>query len=631
MRDIYFHYSVFDKSISSRIQDINKDWKESEDKKFKARLLFSGKGEEVFAKPELIWNESLRPPVGFSMKTIEIALTDWIPEGKGYKIFQHGYQSWSLSTSYSANEKDISPRLEFLRYSQENVYSLHSGRQGDFLSEGFVMLYSPEAERGILLGIAKLSEPGVRFHCLLDSEGRVEKISAIFDYHFKPDWKGKSRISTPDIVCLNFRANPEKVMESYFKKFATFTGIPKPEGKPPTGWCSWYYFYTDISEKGVLENLREVKKRKLPIQFFQIDDGYQKTIGDWLVTNEKFPAGMRVIAEEIRREGLEPGIWLAPFLVRKESEFFQKYPEAVLKNEKGKPVPALWNPLWGKDYTYCIDLTHPVSIEFLTKIFKTITKDWGYQYLKLDFLYAGLLPGEVFNPNFTPQTRYQNALKLIRKTVGKEVFLLGCGAPIFPSIGHFQGMRISCDVAPFWKPEWKRRLLKDKHAFCTEKALINDITRSGMHRHFWFNDPDCLLVRKRKNKMSYRQTLIMASVLALSGGMLLVSDDLRKLESHRYELLQKTLQLSAKCMNRTPIPIGIFQSPFPPALYNPSGFLGVWNPFPKTRILQIPLPFLPKNSVWKDYWTEAIHESARVKDGCLILELEGFDSKVFFV
>jgi alpha-galactosidase len=634
MLETSFYYRIFEDFTQSGIKDTNSEFQYSSCKKFRAKLVFQKQGSSVLIKPTFQWADSLRPPVGFHLETIEFDLKLFAHEGSNFKVFQHGYQSWSFSRAYTASEKDVSPSLEFLRYSQENFYSQHSGEPGNFLSESFTCLYSSSTNTGYILGVLKDSDPGVRIQTILSPEGRIEGTRVLLDYHSSPDVKAGGRIPSPELIWISFQGQPEKAIAGYFDLFAQSKKWEPPKGKVPTGWCSWYYYYTGITEKIILDNLKEIKKQNLPLQFFQVDDGYQNTIGDWLKPNEKFPAGMKLIANEIRNTGYEPGIWLAPFLIRKESEFFQKYPEAVLKDESGDPVPALWNPLWGKDYTYCLDLTHPKSIEFLETTFRTITKDWGYPYLKLDFLYAGLLPGSVYDPTQTPQKRYQNVLKLIRKVVGKNVFLLGCGAPIFPSVGFFDGMRISCDVAPFWKPELKRRLVKDKNALCTEKALINDLTRASMHRKFWFNDPDCLLVRKRKNGMTGKQTKLMASVMGVSGGMLLVSDDMTRLEPERLELLKQTIELSKLCQSKSPLPLGIFQSEFPEGMYNPNGYLGVWNPTKEKKKIKLQVPVKNSSSGWIDFWTgEKIARDLEFdpKTGILEIVLEGFESQVFYV
>ncbi|TGM36063.1 alpha-galactosidase [Leptospira levettii] len=577
---------------------------QSECKKFEL-LLATTKDSKLgtVLSPKLIWRESTRPEVGFSVDHLDLELTD-LPEGNGFKMFQHGYQSWSISRKVESSETDRPPLLSFLHYSQENVYSKNESKVGKFISEYLTLLYNQENQNGVLYAPLEAGEFGTKFEVVFGNEGNVTSVRVIYDIHCLPDLRPNAKLNISKIKVLFFKGSPETKLLKYFEELGKKEGPTNLPKKVPTGWCSWYYYYTNIDQKTILDNLTKVRELNLPFEFFQIDDGYQKEIGDWLIPNEKFPGGMRILADEIKRVGLKPGIWLAPFLVRKKSEFFRKYPEAILKDQNGKPVPALYNPLWGRGYTYALDITHPTALAYIEKVFTTIVKEWGYPYLKLDFLYAGLLPGDVYNKTLSPQARYQNALELIRKIVGKNTFLLGCGAPMLPSIGFFDGMRISCDVAPFWNPERIRIFLKDRNALCTKKALINDITRSSMHRHLWLNDPDCLLVRKKKNKMNEAQTKLMASVMAVSGGMLLVSDDLTKLETDRLDLLKKAFQLNRECQAYTPIPIGIFENEFPLALYNPGGYLGIWNPTEEEKTVRITLPPGVKTKApFLDFWT----------------------------
>ncbi|TGN07047.1 glycoside hydrolase family 36 protein [Leptospira ilyithenensis] len=605
----------------------------SECKKFELQIVSTSisKAENILS-PKLIWRESTRPEVGFSIDFLELDL-DARPDGNGFQLFQHGYQSWSLSKKMNSDEEDRSPRLAFLQYSQENIYSKHAGKPGEYISEYFALLYSNYNKQGLLFASLDRGEFGIKFNVRLTDSGEMEKVSAIYDFYCLPDLRPNAKLAISKIKIESFTKDPEKKLAGYFRELGEKLGTPVFPKKVPTGWCSWYYYYTKISQKNILENLAKVREQNLPIEFFQIDDGYQKEIGDWLVPNDKFPGGMRILADEIKRAGLKPGIWLAPFLVRKKSEFFRKYPEAILKDENGKPVPALYQPLWGLDATYALDITHPTSLSYLEKVFSTVVKEWGYSYLKLDFLYAGLLPGEVYKKNLSPQGRYMEALQLIRKTVGKNTFLLGCGAPMLPSVGFFDGMRISCDVTPSWNQEKIRIFLKDRNALSTKTALTNDLTRASMHRNLWLNDPDCLLVRKKKNKMSESQTILMASIMAISGGMLLVSDDLTKLEPDRLQLLKKAFQLNADCQAHTPIPIGIFEEDFPHAMYNPAGFLGIWNPNEIAKKITVRLPFTIKSKEpYLDYWTGTIVDlELSAKKDSIEMELPAYGSVVLSI
>lgn len=573
--------------------------------------------------PIIEWIGERRPQAGLELLTFEWELPSH--EISSGKIFRHGYQSWSLSHSEDIQAADVSPKLSFLQYSQENIYSEHSGTEGEWISEMFVILLPESGDQKYFAGAISKGEEGVKFRVFSDSSNNKKEflsgnIRVVYDLYRFEDFKG-NKMPLTQIRVSSFKGEEAVFLKNYFSELGKNLKVKLPQLPVPTGWCSWYHYFTKISEKIILQNLKELRTKNLGVKVFQIDDGYQLEIGDWLETNDKFPGGMKLLAEAIHSEKLMPGIWLAPFLVRKKSKFFQKFPEAVLKDREGNPVPALWNPNWGADYTYTLDVTHPASKEFLANVIKTFVKDYGYKYLKLDFLYSALLPGWTYDRSVSPHTRYMDAIRLIRKVAGKDIFLLGCGAPILPSVGLFDAMRISCDVAPFWYREKTRILVKDRNGLCTERALINDITRASTHRTLWYNDPDCLLVRQKKNKMTEGQTKIMASVMGVSGGMLFVSDELALLSQEREDLLKNTLQLQAKCRNKTPLPLGLGQDFFPNAIYNPAGYLGIWNPSDEKKELQLDLffPWDKKNRI--DYWTGTSPESLEIDSKKKVLRI----------
>jgi alpha-galactosidase len=555
---------------------------------------------EISYTGRLDWNTNVRPSVGLKLLSITVELP--LPPYGKFSILQNGYQSWGFSTVYSGKEKDVSPSLQFLRTSQENIYTTHSGKKGDFQSEGMTVLYDSEKKQGFILGISEPGDLGVKFRVKLRENGELEAIDIIYDIFASIEFKNNQGVSLTPVKWIPIGEDIATALDEYGKSVGKKFGVKQNTEPVPTGWCSWYYYYTKISEKIILENLQEIKNKNLPLEFFQIDDGYQIEIGDWLVTNSKFPAGMKFLADEIKKVGLKPGIWLAPFLVRPKAEIFQTYPEAIIKDEEGKPVSAIWQPLWGTGHTFALDVTHPIALDYIETVFRTMTTEWGYNYLKLDFLYGACLDGVIYNSKLTPVQKYRNALERIRKVVGKNTFLLGCGAPMYPSIGYFDGMRISCDITPKWKRDFIRVLLKDKNALCTERALINGLYRAFMHRNFWLNDPDCLIVRKDKNKMNYDQTVLMATVMGLSGGMLLMSDNLSTIDTGRLPVLLKAIELSKLCQGARSIPLGLMENKFPVGFYNSSGVLGIWNPTDKTKEIEVFFPYAfdfdSKNNLW---------------------------------
>jgi alpha-galactosidase len=144
----------------------------------------------------------------------------------------------------------------------------------------------------------------------------------------------------------------------------------------PTGWCSWYHFFTWVTEADLRRNLQtlETVRDRVPIEVFQLDDGYQRAVGDWLEVNDKFPGGMPALVRDVRAAGFTPGIWLAPFLLSANSHTYAEHPDWVVRDEAGQPLNAVTN--WDAD-NYALDTTHPEALAWLEHGVRTMCEEWG--------------------------------------------------------------------------------------------------------------------------------------------------------------------------------------------------------------------------------------------------------------
>jgi alpha-galactosidase len=299
-------------------------------------------------------------------------------------------------------------------------------------------------------------------------------------------------------------------------------------GKPIFGWSSWYHYYLDISEKDFVEEIERSKELKMNYELFQLDDGYELDIGDWLKTNEKFPSGLEFIAQKVKENGMIAGIWTAPFSVSESSELFKNHPEWVVKDENGNPKVAYEN--WNRKI-YALDTTNPDALEWLKGVFNTF-KNYGFDFFKIDFLFSAMIPGKR-HLNVTLVEAYRKGMEIVRMAV-EDSHILGCGAPLLPSIGYVDSMRIGEDTAPYWKRS-------DYDQISLKFSLTNALTRNFMNGVLWTNDPDCVMVRSKETQLRQEEISLNAYLLALLNGHFLQSDKLSVLSKEDVSLLKSAL------------------------------------------------------------------------------------------
>lgn len=321
--------------------------------------------------------------------------------------------------------------------------------------------------------------------------------------------------------------NPDEGLPYYAELIAEENDIAFSSHNP-IGWSSWYQYYLDYDYQKMVSDLDKSKELDLGYEVFQIDDAWEVDIGDW-VPNEKFPS-LKEMADKIASYGYKPGIWLAPFSISETSSVFKNHPDWLVKDEYGLPVVAYEN--WNKKI-YALDTTHPEAIEWLRKLFITL-KESGFDYFKIDFLFAGAIQGRRYAENTSPVEAYRNGLKVIREAVG-DSFVLGCGAPLLPSVGFVDGMRIGADTAPYWDPN-----APDIGYPNAYYALRNVITRAFMNNILWWNDPDCLMLRKEDTQLNDAQRELYTLVSLFLDNMIIQSDNLSyEIDMKLWKLIKK--------------------------------------------------------------------------------------------
>ena len=302
------------------------------------------------------------------------------------------------------------------------------------------------------------------------------------------------------------------------------------------GFETWYHHYSNINERLILDdlealdrtenlaNLRFVRRGRPMV--FQIDDGWQRSLGDWEIDRTRFPRGLAPVTQAITEKGYIPGLWFAPFLVLPRGELCRTRPEWLLRDRSGRPVVAGWNDKWGKTF-HCLDLSRPEVLDYLRSLMDRAIDEWGFRFLKLDFLYAGLLSG-AFAGGGAAWEHYRKAVTALtaRKTdgEGRPVAYLGCGIPFGPSYRHFPLSRIGADTKEDWEYPIARLLghVGRPSAFV---SLMDTIGRAYLDGAVLVNDPDVVFLRKVDCRLTENEKELIALGNFLLGGWIMVSDD----------------------------------------------------------------------------------------------------------
>lgn len=468
-----------------------------------------------------------------------------------WRTYRNGYQSWAGTWTIGTGERDRDLPTRFARAGATDARHAAPSGAGHVRSDALSAVVEPTSGDALALGFTGLADAFA--YVELDApDGMVRSLSAWVDLDGTPLAPGDATPwYTLQIAAVTGQPSAgTTALRTVAEAAGAAMAARGTDRAHPGGWCSWYFYFTKVTEADVLENLSVLAADgrdgpQFGCEYVMVDDGHQTAIGDWLSTNDKFPSGMAEVAHRITTEGFDAGIWWAPFLASARSEVAAAHPDWLVRNDCGRPIVGLLNPGWGLTTPMrVLDTTHPEVLDHLTQVAATIGGEWGYGIQKLDFLYAAALPGVRHDPGATRAQALRRGLDAVRGGAGEDAFLLGCGCPLGPAVGVVDAMRIGADVTPSWTSLIGRTVGRDRHGLSTFHAPLNTLTRSVLDRAWFLNDPDCLMVRDTDTKLTEEEVRLLCTVFGLTDGMLVLSDRLDRLPPERRAMVAQTRALA---------------------------------------------------------------------------------------
>jgi alpha-galactosidase len=407
------------------------------------------------------------------------------------RIYAEGWQSWSPASWYPATASALRPAEEW-----QHLMRFRPG--------------TPVAESGLQAEGLLVVDPGT---------GAPARRYATTDLAVVPTLHAEVRgdhvvvRSTGPVQTRDHADGGEAALAAYGDAVGA-ARTAAPTTAPPRVWCSWYRYFEEVTAADVAESLLAFDLHELPVDVVQVDDGWSAGLGEGLLPAARFGDLPRLV-DQVRSSGRRAGIWLAPFLVGAQTTLATEHPDWLVG-------PAGRN--WGQELRG-LDLTHPGVRDRLTEALDRLV-GLGFDYLKLDFLYGGAVPGERHDGT-DPLAAYRSGLSLVREVVGPDVTLVGCGAPLLPSVGLVDVMRVSPDTFHEGGEDGSTGL----------RGLRPLAARAWQQGRLWVNDPDCVVARP-----SYSQRARWAEAALAYGGLRSFSDRVGELDAWGLAAVRRLLE-----------------------------------------------------------------------------------------
>jgi hypothetical protein len=345
------------------------------------------------------------------------------------------------------------------------------------------------------------------------------------------------------------------------------------DSPPIVGMMTWYGYRTAINEDLVLDNAMIVadlfagypqKMQKVML----CDHGWQEDAnwGYWEPDKKRFPHGMRWLARELAKCGMELGLWYTPFCITENAPNYNELVPLQALGDDGRPRQShsnVWGHLPGQPRTRSVTYFDGAK-EAVQKMWADTMlrmKDWGVVYLKLDFF--ALQSNAAERSHLGVGDLYARTWKTFHAAVGGDVMLNPCSCPTNLQLGYDYSTRIASDIGN--AGNWPGAM--DSYRF----GMGTIVSLWYKNRRFWINDPDSVQVAKG---CALNEARVRATVAALSGGHLMVSEDLRDVDNGRLEMIRRLIPPYPQAAR----PLDMFENPFPEgypvfwALSIPTGF-----------------------------------------------------------
>ena len=327
--------------------------------------------------------------------------------------------------------------------------------------------------------------------------------------------------------------------------------------KAPTGWMSWNIYF---DKAGSAENLAEARIGAKYLQPFGLDIWSIESWQDnslWLPVStfhhhenrcfaKQFPEGMKHLADEIRKLGFKPGIWMSLY-GEGDDAFYAAHKDLYLHDRNGKPI----NNWAGK---YMLDTTNPDAIKLMTRLARQAKDEWGYEFFKFDGM--ANTPRKFERPEIRACAKnpndakwFENSVRALREGIGDSLFL-GCMGDFTGTEAQFlDASRLGSDVVGCYRGMGENYNPDGSNSFAQMPVKWKNVlhqaectfTQIFVNNLMFYTDPDTLMVGYA---LETNEAQVMATIVGLPGQLMFAGDKLGCLRAERMKMIQQVLPVA---------------------------------------------------------------------------------------
>lgn len=392
----------------------------------------------------------------------------------------------------------------FMRYQGEPINS--SGSSYEVTS-----IYNNVSRNGLVIG----SVTHDTWKSAIDYRGSRDKIETLTVYggassRVTQDTLPHGAVSGLSVVSPRFFVGYYEDWRTGMEQYGWANSVIAPPlpwaGEMPVGWNSWYAYECNVNSEAMMSTSDFIRNNLQNRDYG--NNGVVYVNWDSFCGAGPQPDYQRV-AQHVRKNGQHPGIYFVPF-----ARFGKGGDDAQVPGTNGQYT---WNDLLLRDENNVaipfhigrpLDPTHPGTRMYVESTLKKF-EQWGYEFIKLDFLSHGAIEGKHYLHSLTAMQAYNYGMQYVRDAVAGRMFVSLSIAPLFPGAEYANSRRISCDSAGSIKEI---------------EYMLNSVTYGWwLGMYYRYNDGDLVVVgRNTLNEAVSRAT---ASAIT---GMFLDSDDLAR-------------------------------------------------------------------------------------------------------